>query len=350
MPSKNLNISDFGEKKLIKRLLSRSQKLSFKSTFFDQLSIKSWSDDAALLDFGDNYLVVTSDLLLESAHFPEKMNFRQIGRKIVTVNASDLAAMGSEAIGIILAMGLPRNMLIADFDEMVEGILQACQKYQMVLIGGDTNESAELTLCGTCIGVVPKDKVMMKSGAEEGDVVAVTGSLGLAAAGFEVLFDDKSKLKDLNPDFKDRILKHALEPEARLEKGVLLGKTGTVTSATDITDGLISEIGEIIDAGQGNVGITLYEDMIPVPPEVGEIAEIMDKNPLEMALYYGEDFELLLTIKKDHFMDLKDPMELHQIGYVDSSSQITMINKDGKTEIITPHGYEHFKNPGKYQL
>jgi thiamine-monophosphate kinase len=346
MPSKNYNISDFGEKKLIKRLLFRSQKLPFKSTFFDQLSIKSWSDDAALLDFGDSYIVATSDLLLESAHFPEKMTFRQMGQKIVTVNASDLAAMGSNPIGIILAMGLPRDMLITDFDELVDGILEACQKYQMALIGGDTNESAELTLCGTCIGIVPKDKVLMKSGAEEGDVVAVTGPLGLAAAGFEVLFGKELKIKELNPDFKDRVLKHALAPEARLEKGVLLGKTGAVTSATDITDGLISEIGEIIDASPDGVGITLYEDMIPIPPEVREVAEIMDKNPLEMALYYGEDFELLVTIKKDGFMDLKHSLELHQIGYVDSSGQITMIDKDGKTEIIKPKGYEHFKKSG----
>lgn len=345
MLSRDLNISDFGEKKLIKRLLSRSQKIPFKSTFFDQLSIKSWSDDGALLDFGDNYLVATSDLLLKSAHFPENMTFRQMGQKIVTVNASDLAAMGSEPIGIILALGLPKNMSITDFDEMVGGILQACQKYQMALIGGDTNESAELTLCGTCIGIVPKHKVMMKSGAEAGDVVAVTGPLGLAAAGFELLSGDGLKIKDLNPDFKDRALKHAVEPEARLEKGVLLRETGAVTSATDITDGLISEIGEIIDASEGKVGITIYEDMIPIPPEVREIAEIMDKNPLEMALYYGEDFELLLTVKKDGFVDLKDPLKLHQIGYVDPSGQITMIDKDGKTEIITAKGYQHFKNP-----
>jgi thiamine-monophosphate kinase len=343
MPSENLKISDLGEKKLIKRLLKRSQEIPFKSYFFDEISFKSQSDDAALLNFGENYLVVTSDLLIRSAHFPEEMSFQQIGKKIVTVNISDLAAMGAEPLGITVAVALPRDLPVSDFDEMVKGILQACEQHHMPLIGGDTNESTELTLCGTCLGIVAKDKVMMKNGAKAEDVVAVTGPLGLAAAGFEILSADELKLKDLNPDFKNRVLKHALEPEAQLEEGLLLAKSGAITSATDITDGLLSEIGEIVDAGDKNIGITIYEELIPIPPEIYQVSKKIDKNPLEIALSYGEDFELLVTVREDKFEEIKDKFSLYKIGCVTASGQIHMVNKEGKTNIIVPKGYEHFK-------
>ncbi len=377
MPSKPDLISDIGEKKLIKRLLSRSQNPFVKSLFLDELSIKSLSDDAALIDFGDKYLVASSDMLMKSAHFPSEMSPYQIGQKVVTVNVSDIAAMGAETIGIIVSMGLPRNMPIDDFDQLVEGILDECQKYGMALIGGDTNESPEFTLCGTCLGIVEKKYVIMKSGARPGDIVAVTGPLGLAAAGFEVLFHERSRLNgpdpmdpinsttstdlnnsntnfnninDPNPSielidtsFKQLVLKHALEPEARLKEGVLLAKSGAVTSATDITDGLLSEISEIVDASEKDIGIVILENHLPIPGEVFEAAKITGKDPLEMALSYGEDFELLLTVDPALFEDLKSAVTLYEIGVVDSSSGIRMIDKSGKTNVITPHGYEHLK-------
>jgi len=337
MPSK---ISDIGEKELINRILKKTKSQS-NSFFLDKRILESLNDDAALFDFGDNYLVATSDMLIRSAHFPEEMSFKQIGKKIVTVNVSDLAAMGAQPMGIIVSMGLSGDMSVDNFDQMIDGILEACYIYEMPFIGGDTNESSELTLCGTCIGMVNKKKVFMKSGANIGDVVAVTGLLGLAAAGFEVLLGKKSDFKNLNPLMKNVVLHHALEPEARLREGILLSETGSVTSATDITDGLVSEIGEILSAGQEDVGITIYEDMLPIPAEVHEIANITSKDPLELALYYGEDFELLLTIKKNHFKEIKEKFALYEIGRVTSSGEIEIVNKDGTTKILTPRGYEH---------
>lgn len=343
MPSEDLKISDIGEKKLIKRLLKRSQKFPFKSHFFDEQSFKSLSDDAALLNLGENYLVATSDLLIQSAHFPDEMSFHQKGEKIVTVNVSDLAAMGAEPLGMIIAMALPSDLPISDFDELMEGILHACEKYHMPLIGGDTNESKELSLCGTCLGIVAKDQVMLKSGAESGDVIAITGPLGLAAAGFEFLSHYDS-IMDLNSDFRNKVLKHALEPQAQLEKGLKLANSRFITSATDITDGLLSEIGEIMDASDNGIGVTLYEELLPISPEVYEISKKLDKNPLEMALCYGEDFELLVTVLEDKFDEIKDELSLHKIGMVNHSGQIQMINKKGKTNMLSPKGYEHFKS------
>lgn len=341
MPSKPDKISDLGEKQLIKRLLSKSQNPRVKSLFLDEISIKSFSDDAALLDFGENYLVACSDMLMESSHFPIEMNPYQIGHKVVTVNVSDIAAMGADTVGIIVSLGLPRNMLITDFDNLVEGILDACEKYDMTLIGGDTNESTELTLCGTCIGLIKKENVLLKSGARPGDIVAVTGPLGLAAAGFKVLYNSHHFI--VNKNTQDLVLKHALKPEARLEEGILLAKSGFVTSATDITDGLLSEIGEMIDASGNKIGMVIEQELIPIPEEVIEIADLTGSDPLEMSIAYGEDFEILLTVSNDIFDELKSQFNLYQIGVVDSSGKIKMIDKAGKTNILTPRGYEHLK-------
>lgn len=343
MPSKKQRISELGEKKLIKRLLKRSRNIPFKSTFFDETTLKSLSDDAALIDFGENYLVVTTDLLTQRAHFPSEMSYQEMGKKIVTVNVSDLAAMGAEALAITMAMALPSDLSVSDFDDIMEGILHACKKYSLVLIGGDTNESDELTLSGTCLGMVPKDEAMLKDGSKDGDVVAVTGPLGLAAAGFEVLFAGKSKLKDISPHTREEVTKNALEPEAQLENGLKLARSGAVTSATDITDGLLSEIGELVDSSGSKIGITFYEELLPIPLEVHEVSKKLDIDPLKLALTYGEDFELLVTVQKEKFPKLKDELGLYKIGDVNTSGQIHMVNKDGQTNILTPRGYEHFK-------
>lgn len=343
MPSKPDKISDLGEKKLIKRILKKSQNPRIKSLFLNETSIKSFSDDAALIDLGKEFLVTTSDMLMESAHFPHDMTKYQIGQKIVTVNVSDVAAMGAEPIGILISMGLPRDMLIEDFDELVDGILDACKKYDMYLLGGDTNESLEFTLCGTCIGMVKKENALLKSGAVAGDVVAVTGPLGLAAAGFQTLLNPNIDLDDIKKDTKYLVLKHALEPEAKLKTGILLAESGAVTSATDITDGLLSELGEMVEANDHCIGVVIDQEHLPIPPEVFEIANTTNADPYEMALTYGEDFELLITIDRVRFKDLKSQDGIYEIGYVDSSGKIKMIDKAGKTNIITPRGYEHLK-------
>jgi thiamine-monophosphate kinase len=352
MPSKdikhpeNLKISHIGEKKLIKRLLLRSRAFQPNSPFFDEFYFKSLSDDAALIDLGDKYLVVTSDLLLESSHLPSDMSPKNKGMKVVTVNVSDLAAMGAKPIGFILSLGLPEDLPLNEFDEIMDGVLYSCQNYEMGLMGGDTNQSDELILSGTCLGLVDKNKVLMKEGARPGDVVAVTGPLGVAAAGFEFLLSSPSVKENLKKELKtstlELIQKHALQPHARLREGMLLADTGAVTSATDITDGLASEVGELLEASKNKMGITLFETMIPLIPEVEEIADSLDQDPLDFALYYGEDFELLLTIRKDDFDHLQDEFGLHQVGVVTDSGKMEIIDKDGKTNILESKGYQHF--------
>ncbi len=340
MPSKKAKISDLGEKKLIKRLLSRSQNPRVKSLFLNKISIESLSDDAALLDIGENYLVLCSDMLMRSSHFPFEMSYHQIGQKIVTVNVSDLAAMGSDTVGIVISMGLPKDMLVEEFDDLVGGILDACEKYEMALIGGDTNEASELTLSGTCIGMVKKESVLMKSGARVGDIVAVTGQLGLAAAGFKIL---EARLENNDEEIFNNSIKHALEPEARIKEGKIISTFSSVSSATDISDGLLSELGELINANKNDVGMIINQNKLPIPQEVFEIGKITNTDPYDMALSFGEDFELLLTVSPEEFDDLKSNVTLHKIGTIDSSGKIKMIDKGGKIKIVTPKGYEHLR-------
>ncbi len=346
MPSKKLKISDFGEKKLIKRLLSRSQKsiphsLFFKR-FFDDISLKSLEDDAAILPIGEQYLVITSDLLFQPSHFPPEMSPQEIGMKSVVVNLSDLAAMGAQPLGIIMSMGFPPDLLLEDFDSLVEGILKTCENYDIALLGGDTNQTDDITLCGTAVGIVNRDKVLMKYGARAGDLVGVTGVLGSAAAGFEVLLNYERFRGVLNPKEEYEILKNALKPNARVKEGIILSE-GKATSCTDITDGVVSEMGEIIAASDQTIGILFYEDKIPINPFIKVVSKIGDKSVREMALYYGEDFELLFTIHPQDFSSLQEKIEVHAIGEVTSSGMIEMIDKEGRINILVPRGYEHLR-------
>ncbi|WP_414469893.1 thiamine-phosphate kinase [Methanobacterium sp. ACI-7] len=336
-----LKVSDIGEKGLIKRILNKSRSKVFTNSFFDDKAIKSLNDDAALIDFGDKYLVATSDILFQSAHFPDIMTPEQIGEKVVAVNVSDLAAMGAKPLGIIIAVGLPSSMLLEDFDNLIDGILEGCSKYEMLLIGGDTNEAKELTLSATCLGIARKDEVLMKEGANPGDIVAVTGPLGLAAAGFEILLNPDLNADNLSEEHEKIALKHALNPEARVKEGLLLAKSGFISSATDITDGLASEIGELINSSPDKIGITIYEEKLHIDNSIIEIAKKVIKDPLEFVLYYGEDFEILFTIKREAFNQINNEIKACIIGEVNSSGKMTIVHKDGTEKSLEPRGYEH---------
>jgi thiamine-monophosphate kinase len=340
--SKKPLISDFGEKKLIEKIIKKTN-IHQKEYFSSHPQIRnSLGDDAALTNINSGYLVSTSDMLLQESHFPPQMNHRQMGWKIVTVNVSDLAAMGAHPRGILISMGLPREMTIEQFNELVEGILEACNYYETPLIGGDTNESPQIVLNGTALGEVNKEKVLMKKTFQEGNLIAVTGPLGLAAAGFEILLADDSnssqKIQFLKGEFVDNAVKHALDPRARIKEGIMAAESNLVTACTDITDGLASELYEMLKTGNG---IRIYEDKIPSHPLVEEISKINGKKLNQMTMYYGEDFELILTVKKDEIEALKKLMDVYVIGEVTDSGNVELVDKLGKTNILPPGGYQH---------
>ncbi|MCK9151117.1 thiamine-phosphate kinase [Methanobacterium alcaliphilum] len=341
---KKLLVSDFGEKKLINRIIEKTN-LFQKDYFKTHPQIKeSLGDDAALIDLGTSYLAATSDMLMEDTHFPHQMTAGQRGWKTVTVNVSDLAAMGAQPKGIIISMGLPVDMELEFFDDLINGILEACQYYHIPLIGGDTNESPQLVLSGNAMGEVSKKTVLMKSGAEPGDLILVTGALGMAAAGFEILlsdFSDKKIETEIGHETINKVINYALNPRARLKEGISVAEAGILKVATDITDGLASELWELMQAANEPIGMRIYEDKIPIPPEVVTVGQYFNKKPLEMALYYGEDFELLLISKKEALKELEKITEFYVVGEVTSGEVMEIIDKQGKTNILPPGGYQH---------
>ena len=302
-----LKVSDIGEKELIKYIIS-----NFKSIT---------PDDTAITPFQETNLISTTDMLIHSRHFPKNMSYFNMGFKAVTVNVSDLAAMGAEPLGFLLAIALPKDLELDSFKQILDGVLEACRYYQIPLIGGDTNEASEIIITGTALGLT--DKPLMKDTYSRGDLIAITGDIGYAALGF-------------NLETYDNIYtKKALKPEARIKEGLVLREFAT--SATDITDGLASELHTIKKDGSG---FMIYEDSLNVSDEFKSFANELNLDYLDLIFNIGEDFELLFTISKENLKKL--PIDCIVIGEVNDSDVIELTLENGFVEIIENKGYEHY--------
>lgn len=303
----SLKVSDIGEKELVRYIIANSRSIT--------------PDDTAITAFNNTNLISTCDMLIQSRHFPENMSYYDMGFKAVTVNVSDLAAMGAEPLGFLLAIALPKDLDIDSFKEILEGVLKACDYYEIPLIGGDTNESSEIIITGTALGLT--EKPIMKDTYQKGDLIAVTGDIGLAALGFEL-----SDLDNIYP-------KHALKPKAKIKEGIIL--KDFATSATDITDGLASELYEI---KKDNYGFMIYEEMLGISDEYKRLADNLNLDYLDLILHVGEDFELLFTISKDNIEKL--PFDYKVIGEVTDSDVVELTLENGFVERIENVGYEHY--------
>lgn len=332
------SISQIRENQLIQTIINLQKDYSITNTHYT--IFKGIGDDAAVIDLNDNYLIITTDLLNEK-HFPKQMTYKQIGWKTITVNISDLAAMGAKPQGIVLALALPGELKENEYQELINGVLEACQYYNCPLIGGDTNTSNELTVTATAIGIVDKENLLLLSTAELNDKIAVTGPLGLTALGLEYLLSEKypNVPKNIDREIFNPFIKNALEPKAQIFKSEEYAKHPRIKGATDITDGLAREL-QIISQ-KSNVGIKIYEDKIPHPKELELIAKHYNRDPEEYLLHYGEDFELILII--DGEIDESDPLldDLTIIGEVTDTYELEIVKSDGNLEKLSPHGYEH---------
>ena len=303
-----LKVSDIGEKELVKYIISNSKEIT--------------PDDTAITKFGSTNLISTCDMLIQSRHFPKNMSYFDMGFKSVTVNVSDLAAMGAEPLGFLLSIAIPKDLELDSFKEIIEGVLSACDFYSIPLIGGDTNEASEIIISGTALGLC--DRPLMKDTYEMGDVIAVTGDIGHAALGF-------------NLDIMDNIyVKKALKPIARIKEGIELKNKGA-TSATDITDGLASELYLI---KKDSFGFMIYEELLGISDEYKQYCEDLNLNYLDLIFHIGEDFELLFTIPKDKLDDLD--IEYKVIGEVTDSDVIELTLENGFVVKIENKGYEHY--------
>lgn len=333
MEFNSLNVSDIGEKGLINRIIEKNSKFSGKNFI---------GDDAALIENNENYLIATSDMLIQSAHFPKQMSYYQMGFKVVTVNISDIAAMGGLSIGFLFNISIPKNLKLLYFDEIIEGVLAACKYYNVPLIGGDTNESSEIILSGTALGYVNKNKQLLKHGFKKDDLIAITGELGLAPLGFELL----NKNMDFTNEFADLAIYKALKPIAKNKEGIIL--SDYATSATDITDGLSEELYELFESdklnSKSNRGIKIYESKFPIEKEFINLSNQVNKDIFDLFLNIGEDFEILFTINKNSAKKLRKLMNFYVIGEITDSNKIEIVDLDGNVKILPKKGYEHLSN------
>ena len=233
------------------------------------------NEDCGVIDLGFNeqVLVVTTDLISKKRHAPPSMSFKQIGMKSITVNVSDLAAMGARPLGLVMSLGFPDNMLEKEIDDLSLGMELQARKYDTCVFGGDVNRTDDLILAGTAIGITNKRNLMTRHKAKIGDIVVVTGNIGLAASGFAIL---QQKDKNLANQFPNSI-KAALEPIAKIKFSLEIAKTTKISSIGDITDGLAWELHKIGAASK--VGIEIIEELLPIHSESIEVNEKLIGKP-----------------------------------------------------------------------
>lgn len=285
-------------------------------------------DDAGALRFGDKWLVATNDMLVRKTDVPDVMTPEQAGFKAVTMNVSDVAAMGAEPVGFLFSLGVPLG-LDADYMEgIARGIGEALNFYGIPVLSADTNEADDLIIDGIALGVT--ERLLTRSGARPGDLVCVTGDLGRALAGLLVWKHDIEVSEKTRQVLYDKFL----EPRARVREGVSLSKVAS--SAIDISDGLAKELHLI--AKMSGVGIEIRPESIPIRDEVAEVAEILGLSPLEIALASGEEFELVFTISPE-LVDAMD-FKFSVIGQVMEGNGVYLAS-DGERKPLPRLGWEH---------
>ena len=293
--SKRTEIATLGEFGLIRHL---TEKIELKN----ESTVKGVGDDAAVLDYKEKQVLVTTDLLLEGIHFDlTYVPLKHLGYKSAVVNFSDIYAMNGKPKQITVSLGISKRFSVEELEEFYSGLQLACDIYGVDIVGGDTSASLTgLCISITCIGEGEKEKIVPRNGAKDTDLVCVSGDLGAAYMGLQLLEREKRVFKgekEFTPDFtgKEYLLERQLKPEARKDIIELLDKAGIVpTSMMDISDGLSSELLHI--SKQSNVGCRIYEDRIPIDYQTAAMAEQFNMNLSTAALNGGEDYELLFTV------------------------------------------------------
>lgn len=338
-------ISKYGEFGLIKHL---TENFGFANAS-TELSI---GDDCAVIDAQGKKLVVTTDVLAEGVHFNlGYVPLKHLGYKAVVVNLSDVAAMNATPTQILVSLAVSNRFPVEALEEIYEGIALACKRYNVDLVGGDTTSSTSgLVMSITAMGLEDSDKIVKRSTAKVNDLLVVTGDLGGAYLGLQILEREHSVYlanPNMQPEMEgyDYILERQLKPEARTDIKKTLEELGVKpTSMIDISDGLSSEILHLSD--QSKVGFRLYEDKIPMDSLTISTAEELNLNPVMCALNGGEDFELLLTIAPEDFEKIRNHPDFSIIGHTVDLEQGNFLVARGSNELIAlnAQGWDAFLN------
>lgn len=288
----------------------------------NESSKKGVGDDAAVLSYSDKQTLVTTDLLLEGIHFDLMyVPMKHLGYKSAVVNFSDIYAMNGQPKQVTVSLGISKRFSVEDIEAFYEGLCLACDVYGVDIVGGDTSSSLTgLTISITCVGEGEKDKIVYRSGAKENDIICVSGDLGAAYMGLQLLEREKAiydNRETFEPDFtgKEYLLERQLKPEARKDIVELLSNNGIVpTSMIDVSDGLSSELKHICK--QSNVGCHIFEERLPIDYQTAMMAEQFNMNVTTVALNGGEDYELLFTVPLHVHDKVSQINGVHVIGHI----------------------------------
>ncbi|MDE7375305.1 MAG: thiamine-phosphate kinase [Muribaculaceae bacterium] len=309
-------------------------------------SLTGVGDDAAVLSYPDTDVLVTTDLLLEGVHFDlTYVPLKHLGYKSAVVNFSDIYTMGGTPRQITVSLGLSSRFTVEHIEQLYDGIRLACEVYGVDLVGGDTSASRQgLVISVTCIGDVAKGQAVKRSGAKDTDLICVSGDLGAAYMGLQLLEREKAAsagMKDFQPDFagKEYLVERQLKPEARKDIVAELAKAGVKpTAMMDVSDGLSSELLHICKAS--DCGCRVYEDRIPIDYQTALMAEELNMNLVTAAMNGGEDYELLFTVPlTDHDKVEKMP-GIKVIGYITKPDLgCAMVTRDGQEMQLRAQGW-----------
>ncbi len=341
-------ISEYGEFGLIKHL-TKDLKAVQPSTK------KGVGDDCAVMDFGSKKVLMTTDMLLEGIHFNlEYVPLKHLGYKAAVVNFSDIYAMNGTPTQITVSLGISKRFSVEDIEELYSGIRLACERYGVDLVGGDTCASMTgLTISITCLGTAAAKDIVYRNGAKLNDLICVSGNLGTAYMGLQLLERERIALSNqkipnnqgIPSAFEGReyLLERQLKPEARRDILEALKKAGVKpTAMMDISDGLSSELMHI--CSQSGVGCCIYEDKLPIDFQAAALAEEMNLNIVTCALNGGEDYELLFTCSLDDYEKLIPVEDLYIIGHITKQEYgCNLIGRNGEELALKAQGWNAFQ-------
>ncbi len=336
-----MDIKDIGELKLIQRIAD-----NYRSSLSS--IVTGIGDDAAALKISENnILLATCDLLLEDVHF--NLNFTdsyQLGRKSLAVNLSDIAAMGGTPLFFLVSLALPPHLPLEFIDDLYRGMTDLADEFDTKLVGGDTNTSPDKLMINiTLLGEANPDHLLKRSGAQVGDSIFVTGTLGDAALGFFILEFDKN----MNRPYSHNTLtyKH-LSPYPRIKEGISIAENRLASAMIDISDGLLIDLRRILTLSK--LGATIYIPQLPLSKEFKQYQGKLKHNKIDFALKGGEDYELLFTSpqnKEKELLKLGQTLgvPINKIGEVNSSEELVILDQNHKSYPIDDQGYDHFLSP-----
>jgi len=300
-----------------------------------------FGDDVSAIRIGRGRLAVfKTDMLVGKTDVPPGMSLWQAARKAVVMNVSDFAAKGVKPTAFLASVGFPRTFLESDVEDVGRGLNAGAREYGAYVVGGDTGESSDLIISCAAIGFSSERYLVTRSGASPGDVLAVTGTFGQTSSGLKILLEKLSAPTEI----KEKLLEHVYLPKARLKEGLALARSGAATASIDSSDGLAISLHQL--GSMSDVGFIVTD--LPIPPEVERFADIHGLDPRDLALYGGEEYELVVAIKtglweKAHRVTEMAGGTLTKIGKVTKERKIILKMKGEEEKIIPFRGWEHFK-------